>query len=92
MADSFTSEYLKRRKERTAQSALSSMATRDYAQRQLASAARSVSTSQTAKIPAQPSSSPSTSRHSAKSAFHRRRRRMILGGSQGSQERQGAQL
>ena len=69
MADSFTSEYLKRRKERTAQSALSSMATRDYAQSQLASAARSVSTSQTAKIPAQPSSSPSTSRHSAKSAF-----------------------
>ena len=69
MADSFTSEYLKRRKERTAQSALSSMATRDYAQSQLASAARSVSTSQTAKIPAQPSSSPSTSRHSATSAF-----------------------
>ena len=68
MADSFTSEYLKRRKERTAQSALSSMATRDYAQSQLASAARSVSTSQTAKIPAQPSSSPSISRHSAKSA------------------------
>lgn len=68
MADSFTSEYLKRRKERTAQSALSSMATRDYAQSQLASAARSVSTSQTAKIPVQPSSSPSISRHSAKSA------------------------
>ena len=68
MADSFTSEYLKRRKERTAQSALSSMATRDYAQSQLASAARSVSTSQTAKIPAQPSYSPSISRHSAKSA------------------------
>ena len=68
MADSFTSEYLKRRKERTAQSALSSMATRDYAQSQLASAARSVSTSQTAKIPVQPSSSPPISRHSAKSA------------------------